>query len=67
MNEQEFSDLEIDLDEFSKEELITLIRSAHNQNTTFNEFIVNALKKALFEHEKLLEIQSKEPKIKDSF
>ena len=67
MSEKELSELEINLDEFSKEELITLILSTHNQNITFNEFIVNALKKALFECEKLLEIQSQNPTSKESF
>jgi hypothetical protein len=41
--------LEINLDEFTKEELILLIQMAHSKNLTFNECIVYIIKKALNE------------------
>jgi hypothetical protein len=41
--------LEIDLNEFSKEDLISLINSAHEKNLTFNELIVQLLSNFLAE------------------
>ena len=41
--------IEINLNEFSKEELIVLIEMAHSKNLTFNECIVYIIKKALNE------------------
>lgn len=41
--------IEIDLNEFTKEELILLIEMAHSKNVTFNECIVYVIKKALNE------------------
>lgn len=39
--------IEIDLSEFNKDILITLIQYAHERNLTFNEAIVELLKKFL--------------------
>lgn len=41
--------IEIDLNEFTKEELILLIEMAHSKDVTFNECIVYIIKKALNE------------------
>ena len=43
--------IEINLSDFSKEELILLIEMTHSKNMTFNEFIVYIIKKALNEFE----------------
>lgn len=44
INEKEqMADIEIDLESFSKEALIDLIRYAHKNNLTFNEAIVSIL------------------------
>ena len=43
--------LEINLNEFTKEELILLIEMAHSKDMTFNECIVFIIKKALNEFE----------------
>jgi len=50
--------IEIDLDAFSKEELISLISAAHKRNLTFNELIVEILSIFLRDQEKLNKIQS---------
>jgi hypothetical protein len=39
--------VDIDLDSFSKEELISLISFAHKENITFNEAIVKMLENLL--------------------
>ena len=41
--------IEIDLNEFTKEELILLIEMAHSKDVTFNQCIVYIIKKALNE------------------
>lgn len=41
--------LEINLDDFSKDELISLIRAAHSKEMTFNQFIVYVIERALNE------------------
>lgn len=43
--------LEINLEDFSKEELISLIRFAHSKEMTFNEFIIYIIERALNEFE----------------
>jgi hypothetical protein len=47
--------LEINLNEFTKEELILLIEMAHSKDMTFNECIVFIIKKALNEFETIVE------------
>jgi len=41
--------LEINLDDFSKDELISLIRAAHSKEMTFNQFISYVIERALNE------------------
>ena len=41
--------LEINLDDFSKEELIYLIKTAHSKDMTFNQFIIHVIEKAINE------------------
>lgn len=43
--------IQINLNEFTKEELILLIEMSHYKNVTFNECIVYIIKKALNEFE----------------
>ena len=65
--EEELSTLEIDLELFSKNELITLIIACNKEDITFSSFVNKCLKTALFDAEKLLEIQSQNPTSKESF
>ena len=44
-------DMEFDLNEFSKEDLINFIHYAHKNNYTINEAIVEAMKGAIKDHE----------------
>lgn len=41
--------LEINLDDFSKEELIYLIKAAHLKDMTFNQFIVHIIERTINE------------------
>jgi hypothetical protein len=50
--------LEINLDDFSKEELIFLIKAAHSKDMTFNEFIVYVIKRALNEFETIEQLRA---------
>ena len=50
--------IEIDLNEFSKEELILLIEMAHSKDVTFNECIVYIIKKALNEFQTIERIRA---------
>ena len=50
--------IEIDLNEFSKEELILLINMAHSKSMTFNECIVYIIKRALHEFETIERIRA---------
>jgi hypothetical protein len=50
--------IEINLNEFSKEELIFLIEMAHSKDMTFNECVVYIIKKALHEFETLERIRA---------
>lgn len=50
--------IEIDLNEFSKEELILLINMAHSKNMTFNECIVYIIKRALNEFETIERVRA---------
>ena len=50
--------IEIDLNEFSKEELILLINMAHSKNITFNECIVYIIKRALNEFETIERVRA---------
>lgn len=43
--------LEINLDDFSKEQLIFLIKTAHSKDMTFNQFIGYVIERALNEFE----------------
>jgi hypothetical protein len=43
--------LEINLDDYSKDELIFLIKAAHSKDMTFNQFIGYVIEKALNEFE----------------
>jgi hypothetical protein len=43
--------LEINLEDFSKDELISLIKMAHSKEMTFNQLIVYVIEKALNEFE----------------
>jgi hypothetical protein len=43
--------IEINLDDFSKDELISLIKAAHSKEMTFNQFIVYVIERALNEFE----------------
>lgn len=54
MEEKKFSEIEIDLESWSKTDLINFIIFAHNNNYTFNEAIVYALESVVdrFEKEK---------------
>jgi hypothetical protein len=46
-NEQQYGNLEIDLNEFDKETLIHLIIYAHDNNITFNEAIIQVIQQFL--------------------
>ena len=50
--------IEIDLDSFSKEELVLLISIAHRKDLTFNELIVETLSIFLRDQQRLDKIQS---------
>jgi hypothetical protein len=50
--------IEIDLNEFSKEELILLINMAHSKDITFNECIVYIIKRALNEFETIERVRA---------
>ena len=50
--------IEIDLNDFSKEELILLINMAHSKNMTFNECIVYIIKRALNEFETIERVRA---------
>ena len=50
--------LEINLEDFSKEELISLIRAAHSKDMTFNQFIVYVLERALNEFETIEQLRA---------
>ena len=50
--------IEIELNEFSKEELIFLIQMAHSKDVTFNECIVYIIKRALNEFETIERVRS---------
>jgi hypothetical protein len=41
------STIDIDLNEFTKEQLMDMIIAAHTKNETFNEFVVRALTQAV--------------------
>jgi hypothetical protein len=43
--------IEINLEDFSKEELIVLIRAAHSREMTFNQFIVYIIERSINEFE----------------
>jgi hypothetical protein len=50
--------IEIDLNKFSKEELIFLINMAHSKDITFNECIVYIIKRALNEFETIERVRA---------
>ena len=50
--------LEINLDDFSKDELISLIRAAHSKEMTFNQFIVYVIERALNEFETIQQLRA---------
>jgi hypothetical protein len=50
--------IEIELNEFSKEELIFLIQMAHSKDVTFNECIVYIIKRALNEFQTIERIRA---------
>ena len=50
--------IEIDLNEFTKEELILLIEMAHSKDVTFNECIVYIIKRALNEFQTIERIRA---------
>jgi hypothetical protein len=50
--------IEIDLNEFTKEELILLIEMAHSKDVTFNQCIVYIIKRALHEFETIERIRA---------
>jgi hypothetical protein len=50
--------IEIDLNEFTKEELILLIEMAHSKDVTFNECIVYIIKRALNEFETIERVRA---------
>ena len=50
--------IEIDLNEFTKEELILLIEMAHSKDVTFNQCIVYIIKKALNEFQKIEQLRA---------
>lgn len=52
---EEMATIDIDLDAFSKEDLISIIVNAHERNMTFNEYIVYALTTFVENHKDLLE------------
>jgi len=50
--------IEIELNKFSKEELISLIQMAHSKDVTFNECIVYIIKRALNEFETIERVRA---------
>lgn len=50
--------IKIELNEFSKEELISLIQMAHSKDVTFNECIVYIIKRALNEFETIERVRA---------
>ena len=50
--------LEINLDDFSKDELISLIRAAHSKEMTFNQFIGYVIERALNEFETIEQLRA---------
>lgn len=60
MDSETYSNIEIDLNDFTKEQLIRMIIAAHSNNETFNEFIVRTLTKAVDYFEKQAELKKPE-------
>ena len=54
MNEENISALDIDLNDFDKEQLIKIISYAHERDLTFNETVVELLTKFI-EYNKTLD------------
>jgi hypothetical protein len=50
--------LEINLEDFSKDELIALIRAAHSKEMTFNQFIVYVIERALNEFKTIEQLRA---------
>ena len=52
MEDEKYSEMEIDLEEWTKKDLINFIIFAHNNNYTFNEAIVHSLESIIDSYEK---------------